>query len=782
MNRKILLAGVLSLLLASILLVCCPVSASTQTLAVSYSDETVEIEGQIDTYYSGGVVTFAIFNPDGSLLLDAYTTIGSSGSYSCKVDVGVLQHGIYLVEADHSITGVPSVKLFKSLNIGPIVATVNAAFSDNIVTISGQAPRGYESGVITCSVLHRNNVVTDAYASIGDDGTFSVSIDIQGVEEGTYLIRCSFDQPGLERFGAVTHFVIDSSDFLYGNYDLRVLNTEQDTDNKDRYAVTYESISRVGGTGYVGAKYVLSYERVNDSLCICGFDSTDGNVVVLIPAEVEIEGQVLQVHSISDVGGEGVFSKRSNITGVVFSPDSTIESIPLNTFLHDGNLKFIEFSDSITSIGMTAFQYTGLTDLVLPKNLREIGGSAFSGTSLKTVKSVDGASGLSSVSYGAFSCDTLNVLEIPMRDLIYLDPKAIQSISIERIQSTNGYGIFTVSNDPGRTNWIFKSESGSSLDLVSIPLNQGAEIQIPEGVTSISAQAGLLRSNEYVLSLPASLERIDGTFAGSKLVQIVFAEDSKIQELNDVFGETDITSIDIPSSVTSLDHTFRGCKKLQEVRIGGAEVQLDRTFNGCKALTGVSFADNARIVLKGTVFGNCSFDEYAIPEGVIRIEGSIFSGCTKLTKVTIPSSLEYTSDDAFSGCNSLKTINTELSNSFVFENGILLQNGVLKAVPGAVESIIVPASVTNFGTYFQNLKKLTSFRMIDCKIRNLEIPSDCFKGCSNLMEVVLSSDVRSIGDNAFSGCTKLSEVHLADGSMLTSVGSETFKEIGRAHV
>ena len=778
MNRKILLAGVLSLLLASILLVCCPVSASTQTLTVSYSDGTVEIEGQADTCHSGGVVTFAIFNPDGSLLSDAYTTIGSSGSYSCKVDVGVLQHGIYLVEADHSITGAPSVKLFKSLNIGPIVATVNAAFSDDIVTISGQAPRGYEFGVITCSVLHRNNVVTDAYASIGDDGTFSVSIDIQGVEEGVYLIRCSFDQPGLERFGAVTHFVVDSSDFPYGNYDLRVLNTEQDTDNKDRYAVTYESISRVGGTGYVGAKYVLSYERVNDSLCICGFDSTDRNVVVLIPAEVEIEGKVLPVHSISDVGGEGVFSKKSNITGVVFSPDSTIDSIPLNTFFNDRNLKFIEFSDSITSIGMTAFQYTGLTDLVLPKNLREIGGSAFSGTNLNTVKTADGASGLSSISYGAFSCDTLKVLEIPMRDLTYLDPRAIQSISIERIQSTNGYGIFTVPNDPGRTNWIFKSESESSLDLVSIPLNQGAEIQVPEGVTSISAQAGLLRSNEYVLSLPASLERIDGSFAGSKLVEIVFAEGSKIQELNDVFGETDITSIDIPSSVTSLDHTFRGCKKLQEVRIGGAEVQLDRTFNGCKALTGVSFADNARIVLKGTVFGNCSFDEYAIPEGVIRIEGPIFSGCTKLTKVTIPNSLEYTSDDAFSGCNSLKTINTDVSNSFVFENGILLQNGVLKAVPGAVESIIVPASVTSFGTYFQNLKKLTSFGMIDCEIRNLEIPGDCFKGCSNLMEVVLSSDVRSIGDNAFSGCTKLSEVHLADGSMLTSIGNETFKGTG----
>ena len=50
--------------------------------------------------------------------------------------------------------------------------------------------------------------------------------------------------------------------------------------------------------------------------------------------------------------------------------------------------------------------------------------------------------------------------------------------------------------------------------------------------------------------------------------------------------------------------------------------------------------------------------------------------------------------------------------------------------------------------------------------------NDVFKGCSDLLEVVLPSSVGSVGDNAFSGCTSLSAIRLPEG--LESLGESAF--------
>lgn len=50
--------------------------------------------------------------------------------------------------------------------------------------------------------------------------------------------------------------------------------------------------------------------------------------------------------------------------------------------------------------------------------------------------------------------------------------------------------------------------------------------------------------------------------------------------------------------------------------------------------------------------------------------------------------------------------------------------------------------------------------------------NDVFKGCSDLLEVVLPSSVGSVGDNTFSGCTSLSSIRLPEG--LTSLGESAF--------
>ena len=782
MNRKVLLAGVLVLLLASILSVDCSAAASGQPLSASYSDGTLTIEGQSDACFCGGVVTFDVMGPDGSHLSDAYAVIGDDGSYSCRIDAGDLDSGIYLVEAISSIPGDVPVKSTASFIIGSEDVAVSATYSDNSVLIEGCAPSGYESGVFTCTILSDNGVVAEAYAPVDKDGRFSLKVAVDGIDEGTYHVKGSFDCPGQESFGVLTRFVTESSDFPYGDYNLNVLDIKEDS---GKYTVTYESFSRTSGSDYSGAEYELEYESVGDSLRICGFESSAKNVIVLIPASVAIGNRTLPVSFISDANGEGVFSYQKNIVGLVFSSDSTINEVPFNSFRFTSNLEFVEFSDSITIIGTSAFQNSGLTSLMLPKNLYEIRGSAFSGCyKLVVVKAVDGASGLKKIGSSVFYCSSLKEVSIPFKDMEDFHPTAIRSSNIEIIQSTNGYGIYSILDDDSHRNWILKAIDGASKDLVSIPDNHTADIDVPEGVTSISAEVHLTHpkdkdgkeKNGYLLRLPASLEIITGNFLSSTIDTIEFADNSKIGVIpSGVFSDTNVVNVTIPSSVYRLDGAFQNCKFLESVSIQGREVELRSTFSGCFNFKELILVEGACVSLINDTFFNCSFERFDIPEGVVKIDGHVFGNCSYLVELSIPASLEEMSDDALSDCDSLMTIDTAKSTKFKFIGGALLENGDLKAVPGAVESVSLPSSVTRIGTEFQNLKKLTSFTIADGGTGDLEIPNDCFKDCRSLMEVELPSNVKRIGDRAFSGCIRLSEIHIANGSRLASIGAEAFK-------
>ena len=48
-----------------------------------------------------------------------------------------------------------------------------------------------------------------------------------------------------------------------------------------------------------------------------------------------------------------------------------------------------------------------------------------------------------------------------------------------------------------------------------------------------------------------------------------------------------------------------------------------------------------------------SLEAAFVPEGVASLEAEVFAGCSKLADVSLPSTLEYVDDSAFSGCTAL---------------------------------------------------------------------------------------------------------------------------------
>ena len=116
-----------------------------------------------------------------------------------------------------------------------------------------------------------------------------------------------------------------------------------------------------------------------------------------------------------------------------------------------------------------------------------------------------------------------------------------------------------------------------------------------------------------------------------------------------------------------------------------------------------------------------------IPDGIaIDIGRSAFSGCNKLTRVTIGNGVTGIGDSAFWNCSGLT-------------------------------SVTIGNSVTNIGDYaFWNCNGLTSVTIGNSVT---SIGYQAFWYCSGLTSVTIPDSVTSIGSSAFYNCSSLSEVH-----------------------
>ena len=264
------------------------------------------------------------------------------------------------------------------------------------------------------------------------------------------------------------------------------------------------------------------------------------------------------------------------------------------------------------------------------------------------------------------------------------------------------------------------------------------------------------------------------------------------------YDADNVTSITIPSSVTSIDY--------------GA-------FWNCKSLMTVIFEENSQLTSIGeSGFYNCfSLTDIVIPEGVTTLGDSVFEYCTSLASINIPKSLEHFSRGMVEYCYNLQSITVAAGNAkyhgegnCVIEtatgtlilgckNSIIPAEGVQYIGNGAfknsgVTSIVIPASVTLLDwNAFENCKDLTNvtfsensqLRVIEdnafgyCSAltsitlpNNLNEISGCaFRNCSSLTSVILPSSLKTIGYMAFYSCTSLTSMSIPDSVTNIDLGA-----------
>ncbi len=202
--------------------------------------------------------------------------------------------------------------------------------------------------------------------------------------------------------------------------------------------------------------------------------------------------------------------------------------------------------------------------------------------------------------------------------------------------------------------------------------------------------------------------------------------------------------------VTNIQQAFCDCVKLDSVAIPETILEIGKyAFGGCTNLTSIILPSSINTIRDNT-FVWSGLKYISIPESVRLIEKEAFYHCSKLEKVVFNGPINEIQEGAF--CT--------------YGFGISEDKGSIKEVyiPSLTDWMNI-----KFGTNDANpLSRNNSYLYIENKLiedlviyDNFERISDrAFLGCGSLKKVEICDSVEYIGKNAFSGCPFLQSVEL----------------------
>jgi hypothetical protein len=328
--------------------------------------------------------------------------------------------------------------------------------------------------------------------------------------------------------------------------------------------------------------------------------------------------------------------------------------------------------------------------------------------------------------------------------------------------------------------WL--ASSGSFCDTEDPTLGI-TSVVIEDGVTNIGERTCYKCTNLTSITIPSSVTTIKGAFQGC----------------------TKLTSVTIPSGVDTLFYAFRGCTGLTSVTISNGVKYLD-DFNGCTGITSITIPNSVQY-LAG--FDSTGITSLTIPNSVWNLGGFNYTG---LTSITIPNA--SVNDGAFRGCTNLKSVTigngARIIGAYAFDSclaltSVVIGNGVTKigatsSSTGvhpeafkycqALKSLIIGnglKTLSGLGLSFSTFTQLdtliignglTSKEVVYTESRDLTYASigsgaiGGFAGCAKLKTLILGDSVKAIGGGAFNSCSTLTSVTIPNN--IDSIGSDAF--------
>ena len=496
-------------------------------------------------------------------------------------------------------------------------------------------------------------------------------------------------------------------------------------------------------------------------------------------------------NGVTSIGRE-VFYNCSGLTNVMIG--NSVTSIGYRAFYGCGGLTSVTIPNSVTSIGERAFDYChGLKSVTIGNRVTNIGNYAF--LTCSSLTSITIPASVACIGKGAFA-ECFNLTSVLFLGSLpdcgsgaFNAVASYMNVANGCLAYVNDSETFPKDGDIWNNLTIRKiplPRDADSLtrvafaitdngELTHVALNGSTFVLIPRSVTRIRYDAFDDCRDMTTVLIPSSVTSIDGGFRNcvnlTNAVIIASAmsingyrlriEDSMLRDCDT------LTSVRIGHGITSVGgRAFADCRELTNVSIPDSVTSIDeRAFEGCNGslfdtttIPGVKLVDGWAVDYTGSLSGALNL------AGVRGIGNYAFRGCSGLTSVTIPTSVTSVGGKAFYGCIGLTSVTIPqcvcLSQlSYAFESG-------------CISHVVILDGVTEIGdSVFSGCIGLTNVKMPD-SLTN--IGQRAFYCCSNLTCLTIPSKVKNIASYAFNGCHSLSSVTVS--SEVNNIGSDAFRD------
>lgn len=300
-------------------------------------------------------------------------------------------------------------------------------------------------------------------------------------------------------------------------------------------------------------------------------------------------------------------------------------------------------------------------------------------------------------------------------------------------------------------------------------------VAIPGSVTNIGEHvfSGCINLNEINVDTDNTMyASIDGVLYNKSITTLICCPRGK----NEV-------SFLIPNSVTSIGgYAFGGCETLSSIKIPSTVTSVSATaFSGCVGIKELIIENSDMLLhfgkntLYGKAFRDCPIEKLYVGRNfdwqgdnpfdgkeslksvvidyMSYIGSKMFYGCPNLTNVVIGESVTSIGHQAFSGCESLPSVDLKSVTSIgveAFYNCKSLTSVDMK-------------SVTNIaGSAFSGCTSLTAINFPNSMT---EIGEWAFHNCSALASVSIPNSLKKVRASTFSGCNGLTDLKIEDGKI-----------------
>lgn len=425
--------------------------------------------------------------------------------------------------------------------------------------------------------------------------------------------------------------------------------------------------------------------------------------------------------------------------------DGTYRTFPVTdifqAFKNCTELTSVTIPNSVTRIGLDAFNGCSLTSITLPPNVNEVQYGSFKNcTQLKRITCTGPVPETYENAFDGVPSDML--IYVPIQ--YYTDYLSASPWNDYNLISES----FCVENEGHMIYYQMTSSLNVSVTSSSDPnYCYTGNINIPstvtyEGktysVTGVTECAFFNSSNLVSVSLPNTITDIGHqAFQGcTSLTSIVIPDYVTNIGTNAFKGCTSIASVTLGNTASNIEESaFSGCTSLSTINWTAVNVasypaysstDSRHPFYGCNNITTVNFTGAVQSIPHDAFNGVSSINSINIGSSVTTIGDRAFNNCSGIGSVTLGASVSTIGEKAFCGCSGM---------TFLSIDNLLTEVGIsaFEGCTSLSQAIVLPPFVT--------------------KVRNR-----AFFGCSGITSLTLGINVNTLGNNAFNNCTSLASV------------------------